>query len=148
MTQLPERFGFDLADAFARYCERPAHFFEGVLRTAPPYGMKCGATMPMNSRVITLVCLQNFGNVVFLVEEMVEIAGHDPGTKAYFFANFLAISSTILGRRSASTLSTMLAMELGSEPSAEAAAAMVFGVSSACFAASTVSFAGGAADRI
>ena len=31
MTQLPERFGFDLADAFARYCERPAHFFEGVL---------------------------------------------------------------------------------------------------------------------
>jgi hypothetical protein len=105
--------------------------------------------MPMNSRqAITLVCFQNFGNVVFLVEEMVEIAGHDPGTKAYFFANFLAISSTILGRRSASTLSTMLAMELGSEPSAEAAAAMVFGVSSACFAASTVSFAAGAADRI
>jgi len=78
----------------------------------------------------------------------VEIAGHDPGTKAYFFANFLAISSTILGRRSASTLSTMLAMELGSEPSAEAAAAMVFGFSSDRFAASTVSFAGGAADRM
>ena len=61
MTQVP-CFGFDLADAFARYCERLADFFEGVLRTAPRYGMRCGATMPMNSRdVIVLVCFQNFG---------------------------------------------------------------------------------------
>jgi len=34
MTQLPQCFGFDLADVFARYCERLADFFEGVLRTS------------------------------------------------------------------------------------------------------------------
>src|SRR5271170_2713135 len=31
MTQLAQRFGFDLADAFASDCERLAYFFQGVL---------------------------------------------------------------------------------------------------------------------
>jgi len=70
----------------------------------------------------------------------------------YFPASFFAISSTIFGRRSAITLSTMRAIVLASvanadaddEPSAAAAAAaMAFGASSAacsaCFAASTTS---------
>ena len=66
----------------------------------------------------------------------------------YFPASFLAISSTIFGRRSAIMLSTMLAIVLASvadadalPPSAAAAAAMAFGASSptgsACFAVST-----------
>ena len=63
------------------------------------------------------------------------------------FASFFAISSTIFGRRSAITLSTMLAIVLASvadtdpvPPSAEADAAMAFGASSttrSCFAVFT-----------
>src|SRR5260370_39825688 len=68
---------------------------------------------------------------------------------AYLPASFFAISSTIFGRRSAITLSTMRAIVLASvadadaAPSAAATAAMAFGASSdpdsACFAASTTS---------
>jgi hypothetical protein len=32
MAQFSQRLGFDLADAFAGYCERLADFFERVLR--------------------------------------------------------------------------------------------------------------------
>src|ERR1700720_3456347 len=66
------------------------------------------------------------------------IAGPVIWTTYLFPASFLAISSTILGRRSAITLSTMLAIVLasvvevgaaGADPSAAAAAALAFGAS-------------------
>lgn len=61
MPQLPQGPGFELADAFARYCERLPDRLQ-VLRTTSRYEVKCGATMPMNSRdVIPLICFQNSG---------------------------------------------------------------------------------------
>jgi hypothetical protein len=62
MPQLAKRLGLDLSNAFAGHCEQLPNFFESVPLTPFRYGMKCGAAMLMNSRVvITLVCFQNFG---------------------------------------------------------------------------------------
>jgi hypothetical protein len=66
VAQFAQRLRLNLADAFASDCERLADF-ERVLRTASRYGIKCGATMPMNSRdVITLVFFQNLGECRWL----------------------------------------------------------------------------------
>lgn len=56
-----------MPDAFASDRKRLSDFLQRVLRAAPRQGMKCGATMLMNSRdVITLVFFQNFGKCRWL----------------------------------------------------------------------------------